>query len=96
MKKLSHVVVAGVVSLGLGIVSFSSAARAEGPCKKLKTACEAAGFVKGGHKTGKGLHKDCMKPLLAGQTVAGVTVDAGDVSACQAKKEKKKAQKAGE
>ncbi len=56
----------------------------DGSCKKLVDACKAAGFVKGAHKTGKGLFKDCMEPLLAGKTVEGVTVDAADVTACKA------------
>lgn len=57
----------------------------EGPCKKLKEACVAAGFKKGEHKSGKGLHLDCMKPVLEGKTVAGVTVSAEDIAACKVK-----------
>jgi hypothetical protein len=56
------------------------------PCKQVRKACEAGGFVKGSHKEGKGLIKDCMKPLLAGAVVAGVTADAGAIQGCQAKK----------
>lgn len=96
MKKMMQTVILVGASIGICGLGFASSARAEGPCKKLREACKAAGFTKGGHKTGKGLHKDCMKPLLAGQTVAGVTLEAADVSACQAKKEKRKAEKAAE
>ena len=61
------------------------------PCKKIEAACEAAGFARGAHKNGsKGLFMDCIKPLMAGQPVAGVTVDASDVQACQARKAKHK------
>ncbi len=57
------------------------------PCKALKSSCEAAGYVKGGHKNNnKGLWKDCMQPLLDGKTVAGVTADSANVSACKEKK----------
>ena len=67
------------------------------PCEKIKTACESAGFVKGDHKEKKGLYIDCMKPLLEGQSVAGVTITSEDVSACKEKrakhKEKKEAKK---
>jgi hypothetical protein len=73
------------------LVGLSSLARAdsppagEHPCAKLKAACEAAGFVKGGAKSGKGLLKDCMLPVMAGHPIAGVTVDPADVQACKAK-----------
>jgi hypothetical protein len=56
----------------------------DGPCKKVVEACKAAGFKKGDHKSGKGLHKDCVQKLLAGQTVDGVTVDSADVESCKA------------
>ena len=46
--------------------------------------CKQAGFVKGGHKTGKGLYKDCVKPIKAGQTVTGVTtVDQSLLQTCK-------------
>jgi hypothetical protein len=71
------------------------------PCRKIMQACEAAGFVRGGHKKAKGdqkevdkgLMKDCMQPIMGGQTVANVTVDPSDVQACQARKEHHKAKK---
>jgi hypothetical protein len=64
------------------------------PCQKIKTACESAGFKKGDHKKNKkGLHVDCMKPVMAGQTVAGVTVSAEDISACKVKQVEHKAKK---
>jgi hypothetical protein len=55
------------------------------PCKKIAEACEAAGFTKGG-ASGKGLMKDCLKPIMSGQSVQGVAVSPADVSACQAKR----------
>lgn len=67
------------------------------PCEKIKTACESAGFIKGDHKDKKGLYIDCMKPVLEGQSVTGVTITSEDVSACKEKrakhKEKKEAKK---
>ncbi len=57
------------------------------PCEKVKEACEAAGYTKGGHKKDKkGLFADCMKPLMDGKSVNGVTADAAQVSACKEKK----------
>ncbi len=78
------------------VLSFATAQakKSEGPCKKLAAACKSAGFSKGGHKAGgKGLALDCMKPLLEGQAVAGVSVDAADVDACKAKKAERAARK---
>ncbi len=61
-----------------------STAPAPHPCAKLKAACEAAGFVKGGAKDGKGLLKDCMMPVMGGHPVNGVSVDPADVATCKA------------
>ena len=62
-----------------------------GPCKKIREACIAGGFTAGGHKDGnKGLHIDCMKKIMGGETVAGVTIPAEEVAACKAKKDKRK------
>ncbi len=56
------------------------------PCHVIKEACEAGGYKKGGHKTDKkGLKVDCIQPIMAGQTVAGVNVTADQVAACKAK-----------
>lgn len=63
-------------------------------CKVVLDACKAAGFVKGGYKEKKGFFKDCMWPVLKGQSVPGVTVDSSVAQACQAKREKKKAARA--
>ncbi len=54
------------------------------PCHAIEKACQSAGFSKG-DKTGKGLVLHCFKPILAGKTVTGVTVDPSVVQACQQK-----------
>ena len=70
------------------------AGKPAGSCKQIMQACEQAGYEKGMHKKdGKGLYKDCMDPILAGQSVNGVTVDPSVVSDCQAKRAKRKAAK---
>jgi hypothetical protein len=59
-------------------------------CKKIADACKAAGFVKGDWKKGDGLWRDCVDPIVQGQTtVPGATkplptVDAAVVTACKA------------
>ena len=90
MKNM-NLVLASAFALVASIASVQAADSK--PCKTIKAACEAAGFVKGGHKTGKGLFKDCMKPIMAGTTVPGVTVPADEVQACQAKKAKRASKK---
>jgi hypothetical protein len=59
------------------------------PCKKMKAACESAGFTQGQHKEGKGLWKDCLDKISNGQSVAGVTIDPTVVEACKGRKENK-------
>jgi hypothetical protein len=72
------------------------AAKPAGSCKQIVQACTQAGFEKGMHKKdGKGLYKDFLDPILAGQTVAGVTVDPAVVADCNAKKAKRQAKKGG-
>ncbi len=63
------------------------------PCLEIKKACEAGGFVKGEHKEGKGLYKDCVQKLSNGETVAGVSVTPDMVSACKQKREEHKEKK---
>lgn len=62
------------------------------PCQNIRAACQTAGFVKG-DKQGKGIWRNCIKPILAGKTVKGVTPNAADVTACQAKKAQRDAKK---
>ncbi|MGZ3695914.1 MAG: hypothetical protein ACXWQO_17625 [Bdellovibrionota bacterium] len=78
------------------VVSVAAQAKEEKehPCMKIKAACEAAGFKKGDHKDGKGLYKDCLQKIKAGQSVPGVSVTAEDMSACSANVEKRKEKKA--
>jgi hypothetical protein len=54
------------------------------PCKAIMESCKSAGFTKGG-TAGKGIMRDCMKPIMNGQTVAGVTATPDLVAACKTK-----------
>ena len=58
------------------------------PCMMIAKACMAAGYVRQGNM-GKRFWMDCMKPILMGKTVAGVSMNAQDVSACRQAKIKK-------
>ena len=52
-------------------------------CKNIAQACKTAGYTKANDMK---FWKNCMKPVLHGQTVKGVTVDANDVSSCRSDK----------
>jgi hypothetical protein len=93
MKNETRLSILSVLVLASSLVAFSASAGTT-PCKDIKSACEAGGFTKGGHKKdNKGLYKDCMQKVMAGETVPGVTVTADQVTACKAKKEKHHAAK---
>lgn len=82
-------------AFGFSLSSFAADQGASqhppGPCKQIAQACEKAGFIKGDWKKGDGLWRDCVDPIMQGQTnVPGATkplptVDASLVSACKAK-----------
>ena len=63
---------------------------APGPCKAIEQACKNAGFIQGDWKKGDGLWRDCVDPIMQGQTnVPGATkplpsVDAKAVADCKA------------
>lgn len=95
MKNQSKLSLLSLAVLASSLVAFSVHAGESGPCKQIKSACEAGGYEKGSHKkNGKGLFKDCMQKIMAGEAVEGVNVPADEVAACKAKKEKRAAAKA--
>jgi hypothetical protein len=51
-------------------------------CKDIARACINAGYIKRG-VPGKGFWKDCMKPVLLGQTVKGINITSQDAAACR-------------
>ncbi len=74
--------------------NLSAAEKKVNSWKKIETACKSAGFVKGAHKKdGKGLYEDCLKPVVEGKMIEGVTVEASDIEACKAKHEKRVAKR---
>jgi hypothetical protein len=103
---MSHFSKAGLlISLAFfaGTVTFTQVSLADStaapganhPCMQLRnqviSACQAQGFVKGQAKEGTGLYKDCVEPVIHGQTIKGVSADPNLLAACQAKKAAKKA-----
>lgn len=55
-------------------------------CAAVAKACLDAGFQRGDKSPTKKFYFDCMKPLLLGQKVSGVTVDAATVNSCRSEK----------
>jgi hypothetical protein len=55
------------------------------PCLIIAKACSEAGFVRERSET-KGIWRNCMEPVLLGQTVAGVKVDPAAVKTCRSHK----------
>lgn len=81
-----------VLSL-LAAVALAQGKKADGPpkpCKQIEQACRNAGFIKGDWKKGDGLWRDCVDPIVQGQTnVPGATkplpsVDGKVVADCKA------------
>ena len=62
----------------------------QGPCQQIMAACQQAGFVQGGAKTGAGLAVDCVRPIVQGTaqrpkaSKALPQVDPQIVAACKA------------
>ena len=86
MKKVILTLLALSLAIPAAFAENTTVPKGEGkdhPCMKIEQACNAAGFVKGRAKEGKGLIVNCMKPLLAGKSVPGVTVDAATIQHCQ-------------
>ena len=85
MKK-AFVGLLAVCSMVASVAHTQETTQVDRPCKRIVTACEAAGFKKGEHKDKKALFVDCAKPLMAGQSVPGVSVASADIEACKTKR----------
>jgi hypothetical protein len=76
--------------IGLSIYA-PDAVLAQGPCAQILTACEQAGFVRGGARTGNGLQIDCVRPVMAGVSQRPQAskplpnIDAQLIAACKAR-----------
>jgi hypothetical protein len=49
--------------------------------------------VKGAARRGKGLYKNCVSPIVNGQSVQGVAVDPSTIQTCQQRRAARKAAK---
>jgi hypothetical protein len=62
---LSILVAPAVLGLGATALCAQPAPR-ERACAAILTACEQAGFVRGGARTGQGVAVDCIAPIMRG------------------------------
>lgn len=80
-----------ILALALTPSAFALAADNEpkpsAACRDVMEACKAAGFKRGEHKNGKGIHADCVGKLFKGESVAGVNVPADKIESCKQRHE---------
>ena len=60
-------VIFGTLIVGLGPAVSVQAAPRQRACAAIRAACEQAGFVLGGARTGDGLFVDCIAPIIRQQ-----------------------------
>ena len=65
--------------------SSSSSENASKQCEGIAKACLVAGYTREGG-AGKAFWADCMKPILLGKTINGITISRADVSTCRQQK----------
>lgn len=73
---------AGLFSLLMGITFYSFA----GPCKPIAMSCMQNGYYKGGERSGKGLIKDCVLPVVSGnKTLPNTSFSPEQLEKCKMK-----------
>lgn len=66
-------------------VTNTSSNEESSQCEMIAKACLNAGYIRDG-ATGKAFWPDCMKPILLGQTVNGVSISPTDAQTCRQSK----------
>ncbi len=79
MRKLSLVVVLAAILSVQPVFADSK------PCGTIAAACIKAGYNKE-RTENKNVWKNCMKPVIMGEKVEGVTIDADVVKSCRTDK----------
>jgi N-acetylglucosamine-6-sulfatase len=52
------------IMIAFGGATAAHAAQAPGPCREIVAACQQAGFIPGGARTGDGTQVDCVRPIM--------------------------------
>jgi hypothetical protein len=75
--------------VGLAAPLAAPAGPDQGACEQIKAACQRAGFARGAARTGSGLQRDCIGPIMQGAPPPARAskplphIDSQLVSACQ-------------
>lgn len=84
MDKIRLILIATALLSAQSTLVYAANAKSK-PCAVVAKKCTAAGFAR--TKTpGKNFWKDCMKPVMLGHSVPGVTIDAAQAQACRVDK----------
>ncbi len=84
MRKIRIALILSALLLAQPIFADDMSDNDSRPCAAIAKACVAAGFTR--HSENKSFWQDCMRPVLMGQTVTGVTVDSATVKSCRTDK----------
>jgi hypothetical protein len=82
----SLLVASAICSLSLSTLAFSAphpTPMSKKACLTIATACEDAGY-RLSDTPGKNVWRDCLRPVVAGKTVSGVTASAAEIKDCKA------------
>ena len=84
MRKLGVMIASAAITLAPAVhaTAMEDVAGNSKPCATIASACLGAGFTRE-ENADKKFWQDCMKPLLLGESVQGVSVDAGVVKECR-------------
>jgi len=86
MSKIRFVLITtAILSAQLVFANHDMLSSSSRPCAIIAKACLQAGFVRT-EELNKQFWQSCMKPLLLGQPVQGVTVNSATVKICRANK----------
>lgn len=79
MRKISLVL---ILAAGVSSLAFAHDPNSSKACDTVAKACLKAGYVRAESNT-KGIWDNCMKPLMLGQPVKGVNIDATTTETCR-------------
>ncbi len=84
MRKFHLAIVVAAAFLAQPVLADQDMSDDSKPCASIAKACMDAGYSQG--STDKRFWKDCMKPVILGQSVKDVNIDSDTVKMCRADK----------
>ena len=85
--------VSGAALAAITTTPTNNGSKSPSPCEQIIIACKNAGYAGGMARKGKDIFRNCMNPILASQSVQGVSVDPLVAQACQQQKAARKKHK---